>query len=189
MLFGSLNSADILQKKSPNKCLLPSGCPFCLKANETLLHLFLLCPFSSLCWSRLFSILNIAWVFDGSLSSSILQLLEGPSLPKKSRLIWLNLSKALLAELWFERNQWIFLDKERPRPEIFPSTKRNAAAWCSLNKEFGNYSIQDICLNWAVSNPLIFVLVPMPASLNQGSLLFSRPSLELSFFVWFNFSP
>ena len=31
----NLNNADILQKKAPNKCFLPSVCPLCLKANET----------------------------------------------------------------------------------------------------------------------------------------------------------
>ncbi|KAA0068192.1 mediator of RNA polymerase II transcription subunit 8 isoform X2 [Cucumis melo var. makuwa] len=99
--------ADILQKKAPNKCLLPSVCPLCQK------------------------------------------LPEGPPLPKKPRLIWLNLSKALLSELWFERNQHIFHGKEKPRLEILLSAKQNAVvAWCSLNKEFGDYSIQNICLNW-----------------------------------------
>ena len=30
---------------------------------------------------------------------------------------------------------------------IMHSVDLNAAVWCSLNKEFENYSIQDICLN------------------------------------------
>ena len=60
------------------------------------------------------------------------------------------MSKALLTEIWFERNQQIFHDKESPRTEIVCSAERNAAAWCSLNKEFENYCIQDICLNWDV---------------------------------------
>ena len=85
---------------------------------------FLQCPFFSFCWNRIFSIFNIAWVSYGSLCSSVLQLLEGPPLPKKPRLIWLNLSKALLSELWFERNQQIFHDKEKPNPEILLSAEQ-----------------------------------------------------------------
>ena len=98
IIFGSLNSADILQKKAPNKCLLPSVCPLCLKAKR--LHPI----FSSFSWMRFFSTFNIVWFFDGFLCSSILQLLEGPLLPKKPRLLWSDLLKAILSELWFERN-------------------------------------------------------------------------------------
>ena len=105
MVFGSFNSSEILQKKSPNKCLLPLTCPLCMKANEEILHLFMTCPFSSFCWGRIFSLFNFDWVIDRSLSANVFQIPTGPSLPKKSRLIWENLSKALLADLWFECNQ------------------------------------------------------------------------------------
>ena len=64
----------------------------------------------------------------------------------KNFIIWENLSKALLSELWFER---IFLDKASPRVEIMRVADLNAVAWCSLKKEFVNYSIKDIHLNWA----------------------------------------
>ena len=47
MIFESLNSSEILQKKSPNKYLSPSICPLCLKASETLRHIFLIYPISS----------------------------------------------------------------------------------------------------------------------------------------------
>ena len=137
--------------------LLPSVSPLCMKANEDLLHLFMICPFSSFCWSNVFSIFKIDWVFDGSLSSNVLQLLTGPFISKKPILIWVNMSKALLAKVWFEHNQWIFQYKARPRLGIVCSAERNAAAWCALNKEFENYSIQDICLNCDVflSQPVL----------------------------------
>ena len=83
ILFGSLNCAEILQKKSPSRCLQPSVCPLCMNVNESLLHLFLLCFFSSVCWNSFFSIFDIAWVFEASFGSLVLQLLEGPPLPYK----------------------------------------------------------------------------------------------------------
>ena len=67
---------------------------------------------------------------------------------KKPNLIWVNMEKALLAEIWFERNQRTLYDKERGLFDTVDTTKRNAAASCSLNAEFKDYSIQDICLNW-----------------------------------------
>ena len=39
-------------------------------------------------------------------------------------------------------------DKERNWVDILEISKRNAAAWCSSNAEFKDYSIQDIGLNW-----------------------------------------
>ncbi|TYK03822.1 DNA-directed RNA polymerase III subunit 2 isoform X2 [Cucumis melo var. makuwa] len=86
---------EIIQKKSPSRCLQPSVRALCMNANESLLHLVLLCPHSSFCWNNFFSIFDIDWVFDASLSSLVLsslvlQLLEGLPLPKKPRLIWLN---------------------------------------------------------------------------------------------------
>ena len=118
MVFGSLNNLEILQKKSPNKSLSPSIGPLCLKASENLPRILLNCLVSSFCWVRIFSLFNLVWVFDHSISASVVQFLSGPILPKKSRIILEILSKALLTELWFERNQRIFHDKVRPRAKI-----------------------------------------------------------------------
>ena len=87
IVFGSLNSSEILQKKAPNKSLSPSIYPLCLKASENLSHIFLNCPVSSFCWVSIFSLFNLAWVFNRSLSASVAQLLMGSSLPKKSSII------------------------------------------------------------------------------------------------------
>lgn len=38
MMIGFLNCSKIMQRQLPNKCLLPSVCPLCLKDNEDLLH-------------------------------------------------------------------------------------------------------------------------------------------------------
>ena len=72
MAFRPLNSSEILQKKAPNKSLSPSICPLCLKVSENLSHIFLNGPVSSFCWVRIFSLFNLTWVFDVSLSAILL---------------------------------------------------------------------------------------------------------------------
>ena len=57
--------------------------------------------------------------------------------------------KALLAEIWFERNP-IFHEKARAWSDVMDTAKRNATAGCSLGQKFNDYSIQDLCLNWVV---------------------------------------
>ncbi|TYK28784.1 GPI-anchor transamidase isoform X1 [Cucumis melo var. makuwa] len=64
------------------------------------------------------------------------------------RLIWGNMSKALLSDIWFECNQRIFRGKVMHWSERLDIAKRNAATWCMLNKEFIDYSIQDLSVNW-----------------------------------------
>ena len=148
MEVGSLNCSETMQRKLPNSCLLHSVCPLCLENSELLIHLFIFCPFSSNCWFNIFSMLKSVRVFDGSFSANVHQLLRRPYLSKKPFLIWVNLIKATLAEIWFERNFRIFHDKKWNWVDIVEIFKRNAAAWCSSNAEFKDYSIQDICLNW-----------------------------------------
>lgn len=135
MAFGLLNCSLIMQRNTLNKCLEPLMCPLCMKDSEDLLHLFIICPYSTICWGSIFSLFDVAWAFNGSLSSNVFQLLRGPVISKRPRLIWENVLKALLAEIWFGHNQRIFHDKARGRTDTVDTAKRNVAAWCSLNKE------------------------------------------------------
>ena len=64
------------------------------------------------CWGKFFSLVNATWSFGDSFSLNIQQVLFSPLLKKGSRLIWANMTKALLAKLWFERNQKKFHDKK-----------------------------------------------------------------------------
>ena len=150
--FGSWSLGPLTVLISSKRRPLTSACyplfALMLEGKWDFIPTFLALALLSFCCNRFFSIFNIIWVFDGSLCSLVLQLLEGPLLLKKPRLLWLNLLKAILSELWFERNQRIFHDKEKPSSEVL-SAERNAAALVSLNKDFGAYYIQDICLNWA----------------------------------------
>ena len=63
--------------------------------------------------------------------------------------------------------------------DCFESVACNASAWCSLNKEFEAYSIQEISLNWIVSFLVVVVLW-----LFFCISFFSFGSTPCSSFVW-----
>lgn len=93
-------------------------------------------------------VFNVAWAFGDTFSLNVRQVLLDLLLKKGLRLIWVNMAKALLADLWFERNQRIFHDKELGWFDCFELASHKFFAWCTLAKEFKDYSIQERCLNW-----------------------------------------
>ena len=108
LLVGHLNTSSVLQCKLASSCVSLSICPFCLQHGEDPINLFFLCPYSVKCWETLFSVFNMSWVFEEDCRDLVRQLLGGPCFNKTSRLIWFNAVKAILAKLWFERNQRVF---------------------------------------------------------------------------------
>ena len=64
---------------------------------------FFECPYAVNCWCRLMRIFYFRWVFYGSFSGKVLQILSGPDLEKISSILWCN----AVVEIWFERNQRI----------------------------------------------------------------------------------
>lgn len=148
MLFGQLNCSSVLQKKLPLDTLSPSICPRCKPNEEELQHLFFECRYAEKCWFSLFDCFKVNWVVGKNFRDNVLQLLMGPKFKKKSKLLCPNVVKALLTNLWFERNQRVFHDKETPWIRCLESARLNASSWCSLSKAFVDYSIQEISLNW-----------------------------------------
>lgn len=101
--------------------------------------------------NRLFSIFNLCWVLGNRSSDNVLLLLIGPSLQKGPKTLWYNAVKALLFEIWFERNQRVFHYKATPWLERFKIARLNASTWCTQSRSFVDFSIQDIVLNWRTS--------------------------------------
>lgn len=46
------------------------------------------------------------------------------------------------SELWFERNQRVFHEKQLQWSDCFEIARLNASAWCSHSKSFSNFSLQ-----------------------------------------------
>lgn len=138
MLFGLLNCSLVLQRKLPSHCLSPNMCAFCKADWEDLQHLFFNCCYAGKCWQRLFACFNISWVFGKDFRDNVLHVLMGPKLKASPKLLWNNAFKALLADLWFERNQMVFHDKETPWFSRFEIVWLNASSWCSFSKAFTN---------------------------------------------------
>lgn len=82
-----------------------------------------------------------------------------PPLAFSSQILWSNAVKALLSKIWFECNQRVFHDKSLPWSAHLDSTRLLASTWCSLSKDFSNYSIQDISLNWNTYIFSIYVIL------------------------------
>ena len=97
--------------------------------NQELQHLFLKCPYAANCWSKLLQIFNLSWVFCGSFSSNVLQILSRPNLKKTSLILWCNAVKALLLEIWFKRNQHVFHNTASVWSDRFEYARLNASAW------------------------------------------------------------
>lgn len=148
MLFENLNCVSVLQKKLQSYCLSPNICHLCLSDSEDLQHLFFTCSFAMECWQPLFLLFNLAWVFGDNFKDNTLQILIGPALKKKPRLLWTNAIKVVLSEIWFERNQRVFHNKASSWIDRFEIAKINASSWCILNRIFEDYTIQALNLNW-----------------------------------------
>lgn len=101
----------MIQQELPSYSLSLSISPLCLAASEHLQHLFFTCPFEFTYWVKLFDFFGLNWVFDKDLLSDVHQLLLGIKLKRQANLLSLNAVKALLSELWFERNQSNFQEK------------------------------------------------------------------------------
>ena len=141
MLCGNLNCASVLQRKLSSYALSPHACPLCVNNMENIQHLLLDCVFASKCWFCLLQAFNFCWVFYHVFKNNLLQILAGPDLKKKTaELLWANAVKALLTEIWFERNQRVFHDKSSTWLERYNSAVLNASSWCSLTKYFQDYS-------------------------------------------------
>ena len=100
----------------------------CLVDLEDLQHLFFNCMYAKSCWFKLFEDFNLSWVFDKVFKKNVLQLLIGPKLKSRPNMIWSNAVKALLFEIWFERNQRVFHDKASPWLMRFETAKINASS-------------------------------------------------------------
>ena len=128
--------------------------------------------YSRNCWFCLFEHFNLSWVFGNKFKENVVHLLIGPRLKSKPNLLWVNAVKAILSEIWFERNQRVFHAKASPWLVRFENAKLNASAWCSLAKTFKDFSISDICLNWKT-----FITPPISMFMfNFCSLVFTLAS-------------
>lgn len=74
--------------------------------------------------------------------------MTGPAMKKNTLILWCSPVKALLVELWFERNQRVSHNKASSWNDHFEFARLNASSWGSISKGFPDYSSQEIQLNW-----------------------------------------
>ena len=96
-------------------------------------------------WFKLTPIFNLHWVFYNYFRFNISQLIYGPALLNSTaKLLWVNVVKVFLSELWLERNQRIFRGKQLPWHDRFESTHVKTSSCCYLTKLFVGFLLQDI---------------------------------------------
>lgn len=122
-------------------------------------------------WQRLLYIFNISGVFVNVNRDNVSQILVGPALHTKPHLIWSNVVRALLAEVWFKINQHVFHDIFSDWMVPF-EVACLASSWCCQAKAFADFSIQDLCLNWRVFASIGELLCYRLMLLALGILLF-----------------
>lgn len=73
----------------------------------------------------------------------------------KENLLWVAVVKAILSELWLERNQRNFQSSHISWFDRFESACLKFSSWYSLSKLFVGFLVQDIYQNWdAFISPL-----------------------------------
>ena len=114
----------------------------CKNENESMDHLFLLCPLAQRLWAFVLQKFKISWVIPQDVN----QLIESDFMmhrEKRIKLLWLLVIHAVLWSLWKERNLRIFEDKEGTLANIIESVFYWVALWASLHKDLNQIPFKD----------------------------------------------
>lgn len=111
MVARAINSHDRLQRKCPNWVLSPSVCVLCFEKEESIDHIFIHCPFALKGWSFLLQIFGFTRCMPSRIDDWLLEALQGWHLKGKAKILWNCAARALLWNIWLERNYGIFEDK------------------------------------------------------------------------------
>lgn len=87
-------------------------------------------------------IFNLSWVFEKEFKNNVRKIIIGPVLMKTASLLWCNAVE--------EINQQVFHNKASSWFDRYEFAHLNASSWHSLSKQFKDFSMQDILVNWQV---------------------------------------
>ncbi|KAL4184979.1 hypothetical protein AMTRI_Chr10g228290 [Amborella trichopoda] len=122
---------DNLQKRG---LPIPNRCALCECEEESNLHLFLLCGFSSDLWDRVLQLFGIHWVTPPSVKAHLTCNFDS-CWPKAGRILWKATVVATIWVLWLERNSRIFRGSKLRTLALLSKVTTLVTFWAS-NRNF-----------------------------------------------------
>lgn len=111
-------------------------CPFCKRENESLEHLFFLCPSVLKVWYNCYNWLGVSSVLPRDCWSHFLQHAHGCWNPNQQR-VWWSIWCAMVWTIWVLRNNLVFRNLEPDWSNVLDLVKWKAWVWISAKvKEF-----------------------------------------------------
>lgn len=134
-----------IQRRSPWIVSSPNWCVLWKHNGESVMHLFVQCPFAGSFWKLSLSSFNWPTAMPGDLLTLMESLHIGPPFSKEKELLWLNFHKTFFWLIWLERDQHSLDNKAINLESCFHHLSLIALSWCQLSPIFNSYSITNSC--------------------------------------------
>ncbi|XP_040371882.1 uncharacterized protein LOC112192237 isoform X2 [Rosa chinensis] len=149
VVLGKTNTCDVLQKKRPGSCFSPHWCILCRNHGESADHVFVHCDVTISLWKKLFREARVDWTNPLQRSELLREKPLAFGKGKKAKTLWGCGVLAVCWVVWLERNRRIFENYGgSEREDMWERVKFWASLWVSISKEFKDYSLSSIILNW-----------------------------------------
>lgn len=145
--LGRINTMDMLQRRRPFMPLSSHWCALCHMDGESVHHIFLHCSFTHKVWIHFISRIGVYWVMPKKLQLMFSSWKSfGASL--RSTKFGDYLLHAILWGIWRERNNRIFLGKDRNCEEVIEAIIRELGSWLKASLEFEDILLADFLRDW-----------------------------------------
>ncbi|XP_024195633.1 uncharacterized protein LOC112198748 [Rosa chinensis] len=149
VVLGKTNTCDVLQRRRPGSCFSPHWCILCKAQGESADHVFVHCEVANFLWKKLFWEARVDWTTPLERNDLLRENPIAFGKGKKARTLWGCGVLAVVWVIWMERNKRLFenyggVEKE----DLWERVKFWASLWVSISKEFKDYNLSSIILNW-----------------------------------------
>lgn len=128
-----------------------ANCPVCLEAEESVDHLFILCPYAVKVWTLCYCWLGLQLTLPEICRKHLLQH-EFPGFNSFQNGVYRVLWMAVIWSLWIHRNHIIFRDTRSREEEVLEAALLRTWHWISSRVKGCSFSVYD----W-LSNPIVCI--------------------------------